>query len=59
MYDVGKKTVSKLDGTLSAAFVKAAEENDTTPSGDDSTGKNISVTKQLETEASQPEWKPI
>lgn len=55
MYDVGKKTVSKLDGTLSAAFVKAAEENDTTPSGDDSTGKNISVTKQLETEASQPE----
>lgn len=31
MYDVGNKTVSKLDGSLSAAFVKAAEENDTSP----------------------------
>ncbi|XP_044746933.1 uncharacterized protein LOC123308376 isoform X2 [Coccinella septempunctata] len=57
MYDVGNKTVSKLDGSLSAAFVKAAEENDTgpqDPTEEVSQAENSAIKKEQDKGASQP-----
>lgn len=49
MYDVGTRSVSKLSGELSSAFVDAAEENSKKEAEDDSRENETSASHIIET----------